>query len=303
MKFWMAVLFVSLVGTGAYSQPKGEYSFWPEMPEAAQVTKDIQGKDELDTAARRLAAFELLDILVVRRAESKGQLPWPAREGALHRAYIFAVMPDNIFHDTARREAVRAQSLRYQADPSFTRPFLRRYFSEASLREIEPIVSNFEANARARISRPPQTGSVFDNQPQVNPPPQREVAMPAKDTNTMNLFPPGAWLLAALLLAGTLLLPVIVAIRRSRRIGFFSLSGEVKKKDTTRPLDAGQDLSLFTRGVVTQPALIADAAASHASTHQRDLVPLADPEVDATQFDMFFPFCGLQEELQLPDCI
>ena len=65
----------------------GDFAFWAEMPDVAQVINDVQGKDEEDTAARQLAAYRLLNALVNANADRIGQLPWPPRERALYSAY------------------------------------------------------------------------------------------------------------------------------------------------------------------------------------------------------------------------
>jgi hypothetical protein len=142
-------LFFSSSQTGAYPLHKGEYSFWRDMPEAAQVARDMIGRDDLDTAARQHAAFVLLLDLVNVSADGKGQLPWPAREQALSRAYSSALPHlDAISRANGRHEDMWARSRGLQADRSFTRPLLRRYFSETALREIEPFVSGFEFKAK-----------------------------------------------------------------------------------------------------------------------------------------------------------
>src|SRR6266850_8450561 len=101
-------------------QQKGDYAFWPEMPEAAQVMKDVQGKDEADTAARRLAAYRLLYALVWANGDRTGQLPWPPREQALARDYgvlVYTRLRPN--EETLRDEQIGAQSYHFQADRAF----------------------------------------------------------------------------------------------------------------------------------------------------------------------------------------
>lgn len=138
----------------AYPLHKGDYAFWRDMPEAARVASDVTGKDDLDTAARRHAAFVLLIALVNISADGRGQLPWPPREIALNKAYSHALPDLHVLGVAAGREdELWAQSRRFQSDRSFTRPVLRRYFSEEALREIEPYISGFEARAR-HVSAP-----------------------------------------------------------------------------------------------------------------------------------------------------
>ena len=57
----------------AHQQAKGDFAFWAEMPDVAQVINDVQGKDEEDTAARQLAAYRLLNALVNANADRIGQ--------------------------------------------------------------------------------------------------------------------------------------------------------------------------------------------------------------------------------------
>jgi len=144
----LAATFAVLFGTfqaNAYPLHKGEYAFWPEMPEAARVLADMKGKNDLDTAARQHAALNLLIALVNVDADGKGQTPWPACEQELNHAYHQA-LPDGDGH----RAEMQAESLQLQVDQSFVQPFLKRYFSEAAVREIEPMVSVFEANAKTK---------------------------------------------------------------------------------------------------------------------------------------------------------
>lgn len=54
-----AVLFWSFQ-TNAYPLHNGEYAFWPEMPEAAQVLADMKGTNDFDTAVHQHAALALL---------------------------------------------------------------------------------------------------------------------------------------------------------------------------------------------------------------------------------------------------
>ncbi len=133
---------------GAYPLHKADYAFWRDMPEAARVASDVTGENDLDTAARQHAAFVLLIALVNLSADGRGQLPWPPRERALNGAYYHA-LPDlhALGAATGQQDDLWVRSLGLQADRSFTRPFLRRYFSERALREIEPYISGFEARA------------------------------------------------------------------------------------------------------------------------------------------------------------
>jgi hypothetical protein len=133
-------------------QQKGDYAFWPEMPEAARVIKDVQGSNELDTAARQLAASRLLFALVAANADRVGRLPWPPREQELYHAYAGLEYESQRPNESGPRDQqIQAQSFHYQADRAFTRPLLARYFSPAALREMEPIVSGVEANAQSQI--------------------------------------------------------------------------------------------------------------------------------------------------------
>ena len=139
---------------GAYPLHKGEYAFWSQMPDAARVTNDVAGDGDFETAARRHAAFVLLIALVNVSADGKGQLPWPQREQALNRAYYHALPHlDAIGAASGRTADLWARSGALQADPSFTRPLLKRYFSRDALREIEPYVSSFERLARVRAEQ------------------------------------------------------------------------------------------------------------------------------------------------------
>src|SRR5580704_4572050 len=140
----IAVQFWS-IQANAYPPHKGEYTFWPEMPEAGRVLADTKGKNDLDTAARQHAAFNLLIALVNVDADGKGQIPWPAREQELNHAY-YQALPDGDGH----RAEMQAESLQLQADQSFVQPFLKRYFTEAAVREIEPMISGFEAGAKKK---------------------------------------------------------------------------------------------------------------------------------------------------------
>jgi hypothetical protein len=140
-----AVLFCSFQ-TNAYPLHNGEYAFWPEMPTAAQVLTDMKGKNDLDTAARQHAAFVLLIALVNVAADGTGQIPWPERERELNGAYYHALPNLN-----GHRDEILAESLQLQADPSFVQPFLKRYFTEAALDEIKPMVASFEAGAQRQV--------------------------------------------------------------------------------------------------------------------------------------------------------
>jgi hypothetical protein len=139
-----------LCQANAYPPHKGEYLFWPEMPEASQVLKDMKGKNDLDTAARQHAGLMLLMALVKVDMNSKGLHNYTASENKLIYEY-FAVLPESDGHGHVAE--MRAESLKLQSDPSFVQPFLKRYFSEAALREIEPIVSSFEASAQKGVAR------------------------------------------------------------------------------------------------------------------------------------------------------
>jgi hypothetical protein len=206
-----AVLFGSFP-TNAYPLHSGEYAFWPEMPEASQVLNDMKGGNDLDTAARQHAALVLLIALVNVSADGSGQIPWPARERELNSAY-FGALPDGNGH----RDEMMAASLRLQADPSFVQPFLRRYFSEAALREIEPMVSSFEAGAKNRINREANS----QNQPGASP--DGSTASPVESFNVGSLLkaprgpaPDKPWLtVAAVSVFATLLLLVpLLPLRR-----------------------------------------------------------------------------------------
>jgi len=139
-----AVLFWS-IQADAYPLHNGEYLFWPKMPEAAQVLTDMKGTNDLDTAARQHAALNLLIALVNVAADGKGQTPWPAREQELNGAYYHA-LPDGDGH----RAEMQAESLQLQADPSFVQPFLKRYFTEAAVREINMVETSAKATNAQR---------------------------------------------------------------------------------------------------------------------------------------------------------
>ncbi|HEY5043029.1 MAG TPA: hypothetical protein VIK53_13615 [Verrucomicrobiae bacterium] len=150
-----AVLFWS-IQANAYPLHNGEYLFWPQMPAAAQVLTDMKGKNDLDTAARQHAAFVLLIALVNVAADGTGQIPWPAREQELNGAYDHA-LPDWNGH----RDEIMAESLQLQADPSFVQPFLKRYFTEAALDEIKPMISSLEASAQKHVSEERKTEEAY----------------------------------------------------------------------------------------------------------------------------------------------
>ena len=149
------------VQTNAYPLHNGDYAFWQSMPPASQVLADVKGTSDLDTAAHRHAALTLLIALVNISADGTGQLPWPPRQRALNAEYFNALPGGN-----GDRDAMQAQSLRLQADQSFTRPFLRRYFSQPALDEIAPMLSTIESNAQKqidRISQQTQAGQAYVN--------------------------------------------------------------------------------------------------------------------------------------------
>src|SRR5438445_1152052 len=133
----------------AHQQAKGDFAFWAEMPDVAQVINDVQGKDEEDTAARQLAAYRLLNALVNANADRIGQLPWPPRERALYSAYTRLIYKRVRPNESGPRDRrIMAQSYRFDTDTAFTQPFLKRYFSQAALRDIEPIVTRIAADAQ-----------------------------------------------------------------------------------------------------------------------------------------------------------
>ncbi len=66
----------------AYQPKKSEYAFSEEMPEAAQVIRDIQGKDAFDTAVRRRAALSIIGSLLDKNI-SKRRFPLTVREQAV----------------------------------------------------------------------------------------------------------------------------------------------------------------------------------------------------------------------------
>lgn len=139
----IAVVFYS-IQTNAYPLHNGEYLFWPEMPAAAQVLADMKGKNDLDTAARQHAALTSLITLVNVAADGRGQTPWPPREQELIGAYNHA-LPDGDGH----RAEMQAESLKLQADQSFVQPFLKRYFSEAAVREINMVEASAQKQVKA----------------------------------------------------------------------------------------------------------------------------------------------------------
>jgi hypothetical protein len=144
----------------ASTPDKRDFAFWREMPEVTQVIKDVQGKDDEETAAQRLVAYHLLDRLVNANADRIGELPWRPRESALHSAYTALIWKHTSI--TARDKRIFDQAERFAADRAFTRPLLKRYFSQAALREIEPFVSGIETNAQANIAqRANETPPVF----------------------------------------------------------------------------------------------------------------------------------------------
>jgi len=132
--------------SNAYPLHSGEYAFMQNMPDAPQVLADMKGANDLDTAARQHAALVLLIALVNVSADGTGQIPWPARERQLISAYNHA-LPDFNGH----RDEIQAESLQLQANDSFVQTFLKRYFSEAELGEIKPMISDFEARAQSQI--------------------------------------------------------------------------------------------------------------------------------------------------------
>lgn len=133
----------------AYPRHAGEYEFWRQMPEAAQVLADITGRDDFDAAVRRHAALDLLLVLVTVSADGKGQRPWPAREQELHRQYTQA-LPHlmEIGRADNRADELWSRTRQLQGDPAFLRSVVARYFSGPALREIEPFVSAFQARAQ-----------------------------------------------------------------------------------------------------------------------------------------------------------
>ncbi len=190
----LAVFFCS-VPANAYPLHQGEYAYWPCMPAASQVLADVKGTNDLDTAARQHAAFVLLIALVNISADGTGQLPWPARERQLKSAYSKA-LPDINGSLGAHRDEILAESLQLQADDSFVRPFLRRYFSEAALAEIQPMVAGLEASARNQIeasgvvAAAPVAPSAQPSNDAASsvPPPSNPIAAPGNG----QAFPPGS---------------------------------------------------------------------------------------------------------------
>jgi hypothetical protein len=148
----------------AYPLHNGEYLFWPVMPKASRVLADMKGTNDFDTAVRQTAALGLLRDLVKVDMDGKGLRYAPAREDELDTAYVHALPKGN-----GNVYEISAKALRLQADPSFVEPFLKRYFSEAAVREIEPMVPDLEADA-------------LNNVAQVEALAKREAASPKKQT-------------------------------------------------------------------------------------------------------------------------
>jgi hypothetical protein len=138
---------------GGYQQQKSEYAFSAEMPDPAQVIRDIQGKDVFDTAVRRRAALSVIGSLLDQDL-SKRRFPLTVREQALGKAYMAGIYNENQpYNGTSDSYKLYSQTMRLMADRSFTRPLLKRYFSEPALREMEPIVTNIEFWAQEQINQ------------------------------------------------------------------------------------------------------------------------------------------------------
>ena len=130
-----------------YPPHNGEYLFWPQMPAAAQVLVDFKEANDFDTKVRQSAALGLLLDLVQVDMDGKGLRYAPARENELDTAYTHA-LPAKI----GDMFQIWAKADRLEGDPSFVEPFLKRYFSEAAVREIEPFVPDFESNALKNVA-------------------------------------------------------------------------------------------------------------------------------------------------------
>lgn len=151
------VLTASLGANQAAAFPRHpeDYVFIDQMPTVEQVRKDVHGDNALDTDGRQHAAFVLLGNLVDVSADGKGVLPWPKRERELKSRYSspLGVILGN--DDTFDEHDMKVfyLSLRYRADPAFTRPTLEKYFTAAAMRELEPILDSMEAGAKQSYLR------------------------------------------------------------------------------------------------------------------------------------------------------
>jgi hypothetical protein len=156
----------------------GDYAFWREMPDVAQVIKDIQGKDEEETSARGLAAFRVLDALINANADRIGRLPWPPREIELVHAYnqLIYKRPQRV--RTARDRRIMVRSNRFQGDTAFTRPFLRHYFSPVAMRAAEPVFRNAEESGRLEYAEEILDNAMTGDAPEIEAPARPWVGPP-----------------------------------------------------------------------------------------------------------------------------
>ncbi len=72
MKFSMALLLVTLLGTAPLTAQGIPHGYLNEMPDPARVLADIHGSDSLDTAARQRVALEILSSIVEEFARHEG---------------------------------------------------------------------------------------------------------------------------------------------------------------------------------------------------------------------------------------
>jgi hypothetical protein len=112
-----------------------------ELPTAAQVVQDIQGEDELDTAARRIAALERLHRVIHELAGARAYRPeYPnASEKARLDDYVQAInslrsaalaqFPTGVVELDSPRARWTASTWAYERSPELYAELAQRYFS------------------------------------------------------------------------------------------------------------------------------------------------------------------------------
>ena len=146
----------------------GDFAFWREMPDVARVLNDVQGNGEDETAALRLAVYRVLRACIETNASRVGQLPWPPREQELARAYSQLIYTrERPRVNAPRDQRIMAQSYRFQANRAFVGQFLKRYFSQAAMRDIAPIVTRLRADAETQYADALKENPEFANLPDI----------------------------------------------------------------------------------------------------------------------------------------
>lgn len=158
------------VASNPIPRDTGDYAFWREMPDVAQVIKDIQGKDEEETGARGLAAFRVLNGLIGANAARIGRLPWPPREIELVHAYNQLIYKRPTRTYTKRDRLIMERSFRFQADSAFTRPLLRRYFSPDVIVDVERLAKIYEDDARLEYAETMRDNAMSGSAPEIQAP-------------------------------------------------------------------------------------------------------------------------------------